>query len=112
MWYSHYNLYFSFMIDSISLFFLLLTSFLIPLRLLFSWKHFLYCYKELIFLITFIQFLLIIFFTVTDFIFFYICFDPNPKPQTPNPKPQTPNPFGLCPLKVIYREKSCLSSIR
>jgi proton-translocating NADH-quinone oxidoreductase chain M len=75
LWYSFYNLHFSLMKDSISLFFLLLTCFLIPLCLLFSWRHFLYCYKELIFFITFIQFLLIIFFTVTDFIFFYICFE-------------------------------------
>jgi NADH-quinone oxidoreductase subunit M len=74
-WSSFFNIYYSLGIDGLSFFFIILTTFLIPLCILSSWYHFVYCFKEFILLLIIVEILLINFFSVTDLIFFYICFE-------------------------------------
>lgn len=74
-WLSFFNLYYSFGIDGLSIFFIILTAFLVPLCILATWYHYLYCFFEFVLLLFFIEFLLINFFSVTDLVFFYICFE-------------------------------------
>ncbi len=74
-WSSSLNIFYSLGLDGLSLFFVLLTTFLIPLCILSSWFHFNYCFKEFVVILFLVEFLLINFFLVTDLIFFYICFE-------------------------------------
>lgn len=74
-WIGTLNISFSLGIDGISGSFILLTAFLIPFCILYSWNQFSYLFKELVLLIFFIEFLLINFFLVLDLVFFFIFFE-------------------------------------
>lgn len=74
-WSVFLNIYYSGGVDGVSLLFLLLTSFLIPFCILYSWNQFTYFFKELIILIFLIEFLLFNFFFVSDLFFFFIFFE-------------------------------------
>lgn len=69
-WSSFLNIYYSGGIDGVSLLFLLLTAFLIPLCVLYSWNQFTYFFKELMLLLFIIEFFLFNFFFVSDLFFF------------------------------------------
>lgn len=69
-WSGFLNIYYSGGVDGVSLLFLLLTSFLIPLCVLYSWNQFIYFFKELMLLLFAIEFLLFNFFFVSDLFFF------------------------------------------
>jgi proton-translocating NADH-quinone oxidoreductase chain M len=62
-------------IDGISIFFLLLTTFLIPLCILISWTSIKFRIKEFILCLLFIEFFLLNFFSVLDLILFYVYFE-------------------------------------
>jgi proton-translocating NADH-quinone oxidoreductase chain M len=70
-----FNLTYSLGIDGISLFFILLTTLLIPLCILASWNSIKYRLKEFLLLMLIIEFLLINVFCVLDILFFYIFFE-------------------------------------
>jgi NADH-quinone oxidoreductase subunit M len=74
-WSEHLNIYYSIGIDGFSILFLVLTTFLIPFCILYSWNNFIYSIKELLILLLSIEFLLINFFIVLDLVFFYIFFE-------------------------------------
>src|SRR5687768_10689501 len=57
-WSNFLNIYYSGGVDGVSLLFLLLTAFLIPFCVLYSWGQFLYFFKELMLLLFPIEFLL------------------------------------------------------
>jgi proton-translocating NADH-quinone oxidoreductase chain M len=67
------NLYLSFGIDGLSLWFFILSSFLIFLCILFVWNEFLF--KEYAIILTFLNLLLLLVFSVLDVLFFYIFFE-------------------------------------
>jgi proton-translocating NADH-quinone oxidoreductase chain M len=71
--YSNINVFIG--VDGISLFFVLLTTFLIPLCLLASWDNVKTSVKEYNIAFLFMGFLLICVFTVLDVLFFYIFFE-------------------------------------
>nr|YP_010461266.1 NADH dehydrogenase subunit 4 [Heterocyathus sulcatus]UUF92197.1 NADH dehydrogenase subunit 4 [Heterocyathus sulcatus] len=66
---------FSFALDGVSLFFLLLTTFLIPICILISQKSIKFLFKEFILCLFFIEILLIGVFLVFDLLLFYIFFE-------------------------------------
>jgi NADH-quinone oxidoreductase subunit M len=74
-WNINYNFYFSYGIDGISMLFITLIVFLTLLCYLYSWNQFKYCFKELILLLFFIEFLLINFFMSLDFFTFFFFFE-------------------------------------
>lgn len=74
-WVRILNISFSIGLDGISASFILLTSFLVPLCILYSWNQFPYTMKELIILLLLIEFFLLGFFLVLDLIFFFIFFE-------------------------------------
>jgi NADH-quinone oxidoreductase subunit M len=74
-WSGFLNIYYSGGVDGVSLLFILLTSFLIPLCVLYSWNQFIYFFKELMLLLFAIEFLLFNFFFVSDLFFFFIFFE-------------------------------------
>lgn len=67
------NLYLSFGIDGLSLWFFILSSFLIFLCVLFVWNEFLF--KEYAIVLTLLNLLLLLVFSVLDVLFFYIFFE-------------------------------------
>lgn len=69
----NFNLIFG--IDGVSLFFLLLTTLLIPICLLASWNTIYYNLKEFLILFLTLNFLLVCVFSVLDIFFFYVCFE-------------------------------------
>lgn len=69
-WSSFFNIYYSGGVDGFSLLFLLLTAFLIPFCILYSWNQFNYFFKELIIILFSIELLLFNFFFVSDLFFF------------------------------------------
>lgn len=71
----YFNYYSYFGIDGISLFFLLLTGFFIPLCLLFSWNSTFIHIKEYYVCLISLEILLYIIFTTLDILFFYIFFE-------------------------------------
>jgi proton-translocating NADH-quinone oxidoreductase chain M len=71
----YFNYYSYFGIDGITLFFLLLTSFFIPLCILFSWNSSFIYIKEYYICIISLEILLYIIFTTLDIFFFYIFFE-------------------------------------
>lgn len=71
----YYNYYLYFGIDGISIFFLLLTSFFIPLCILFSWKSTFFYINEYYICLLSLEFLLFIIFTTMDLMLFYIFFE-------------------------------------
>ena len=74
-WVSSLNLNFSLGIDGISLFFVLLTTLLIPLCLLSSWENITKRSKEYIIAFLMIESFLILVFCVRDLLLFYIFFE-------------------------------------
>jgi proton-translocating NADH-quinone oxidoreductase chain M len=74
-WFPTLNLNFSLGVDGISLFFLLLTTLLIPLCLLISWNSVGHNLKEFLISFLVLDFLLIGVFCVLDLLFFYIFFE-------------------------------------
>lgn len=72
-WLSIYNVYYTLGIDGISIFFIILTTFLIPLCILISWDSITYKIKEFMILLLIIELLLINVFAVCD-LFFFIYF--------------------------------------
>jgi proton-translocating NADH-quinone oxidoreductase chain M len=74
-WIPSYNLNFSLGIDGISLFFLLLTTLLIPICLLASWDNVKSHVKEYLIAFLFMEALLILVFSVKDLLLFYIFFE-------------------------------------
>lgn len=69
------NINFSLGIDGISLFFILLTTFLIPLCILSSWKSVKIYVKEYMILFLLLESLILSLFSALDLIFFYIFFE-------------------------------------
>jgi proton-translocating NADH-quinone oxidoreductase chain M len=74
-WFPVLNLNFSLGVDGISLFFLLLTTLLIPLCLLISWNSVSHNLKEFLISFLVLDFLLIGVFCLLDLLFFYIFFE-------------------------------------
>lgn len=74
-WNIFLNIYYSGGVDGFSLLFIVLTAFLIPLCILYSWNQFTYFFKELMLLLFTIEFLLFNFFFVSDLFFFFIFFE-------------------------------------
>lgn len=75
LWIPVLNLNITFGIDGISLFFLLLTTLLIPLCLLISWNSITYNLKGYLISFLLIEFFLIVVFCVLDLLMFYIFFE-------------------------------------
>ena len=71
-WFPLLTLNFTLGVDGISLFFILLTTLLIPLCLLASWNSIGHSLKEFLIAFLFLDFLLIGVFCVLDLLFFYI----------------------------------------
>ncbi len=74
-WLSTFNIYYSIGIDGISIFFVILTAFLIPICILASWESITYKIKEYILMLLLTELLLINVFSVLDLFFFYIFFE-------------------------------------
>jgi len=74
-WIPYYNLNFKLGIDGISLFFIILTTFLIPICLLTGWHSIKIYIKEYIIAFLITEVLLIIVFSVLDLLLFYIFFE-------------------------------------
>ena len=74
-WFPLLTLNFTLGVDGISLFFILLTTLLIPLCILASWNSVSYNLKEFLIAFLFLDFLLIGVFCVLDLLFFYIFFE-------------------------------------
>ena len=74
-WGDFFNIYYSVGVDGLSLFFILLTTFLMPFCLLLSWVNVSYRLREFAIAMLIIEFFLINVFTVLDFFFFYIFFE-------------------------------------
>lgn len=74
-WFKFFSVQYSLGIDGISLFFILLTTFLIPVCILLSWESITYRVKEFLILLILTEFLLINVFSVLDLFFFYIFFE-------------------------------------
>lgn len=75
LWLPSFNLNFTLGVDGISLFFVLLTTLLIPLCLLTSWNSVNSNLKEFLIAFLFLDFLLIGSFCILDLLFFYIFFE-------------------------------------
>lgn len=75
VWFPFINLNFTLGVDGISLFFILLTTLLIPLCILASWNSIGHSLKEFLIAFLFLDFLLIGVFCVLDLLFFYIFFE-------------------------------------
>ena len=71
-WISQFNLYFYIGLDGISLFFIILTTFLTPICLLISYESITKNVKEFCILFFILEFCLIISFSTLDLIMFYI----------------------------------------
>ena len=74
-WFSFFNISFLLGIDGLSLFFVILTTFLMPICILSSWKVIKTNVKEFFILFLFLELLLILVFTVLDLMLFYIFFE-------------------------------------
>lgn len=74
-WLSNWNIYFTYGIDGISIFFVILTAFLIPICIISSWENTKYRVREFLVLLFFIEFLLFQVFSILDIILFYIFFE-------------------------------------
>jgi len=75
LWNDTLNIYYSIGVDGISILFLVLTSFLIPFCILYSWYQYSYFFKEFIVILLLIEFFLINFFSVLDLFFSSIFFE-------------------------------------
>ena len=74
-WLPNLNLNFIFGLDGISIFFVLLTTLLIPLCLITSWNSIVNNLKEFLISFLFLNFILIVTFSILDLLFFYIFFE-------------------------------------
>ena len=74
-WLSNFNIYYSLGIDGISIFFIILTAFLIPICMLISWDSVKYKTKEFFLMLLITELLLINVFAVLDLFFFYVFFE-------------------------------------
>ena len=74
-WISFFNIYYSLGLDGISIFFIILTTFLIPFCILISWYSVQYRVKEFLLMLLLTEFLLLNVFSVLDLFFFYIFFE-------------------------------------
>lgn len=74
-WFEALNIYYTIGIDGISIFFVILTTFLIPICILTSWEVIQYKVKEFMILLLVTELLLINVFIVLDLFFFYIFFE-------------------------------------
>lgn len=74
-WLSSFNIYYSLGVDGISIFFIILTAFLMPICLLMSWNSIVYKVKEFVLMLLITELLLINVFAVLDLFFFYIFFE-------------------------------------
>jgi len=74
-WMNYLNLNFVYGLDGISLFFIILTAFLIPICILSSWEAIKYRFKEFVLFLFLIEFLLFNVFSVLDLFLFYIFFE-------------------------------------
>lgn len=74
-WITSLNLDFIFAIDGISIFFILLSTFLIPFCILSSFDSIKFYFKEFLICLFFIEFFLLLIFTVLDILLFYISFE-------------------------------------
>jgi proton-translocating NADH-quinone oxidoreductase chain M len=74
-WLINYNMYFSIGLDGISLFFIIATTFLIPICFLASYEVIKKNIKEYFILFFFLEFFLLITFSTLDLIIFYIFFE-------------------------------------
>lgn len=74
-WFSDFNLYLVFGIDGISIFFLILTTLLIPLCLITSWNSVTSNLKEFLIAFLLLDFFLIGTFCVLDLLLFYVFFE-------------------------------------
>jgi len=74
-WNDFFNIYFVFGMDNISLFFLLLTTFLIPICLLISWNNIKYKSNSFVLVLFIIELILFNLFCTLDLVFFYLLFE-------------------------------------
>ena len=74
-WLSIFNIYYTLGVDGISVFFIILTTFLTPICILISWKSIVYKIKEYLIMLLITELLLINVFAVLDLFFFYIFFE-------------------------------------
>lgn len=74
-WINFINLSFTYGVDGISIFFIILTSFLIPICIISSWESIKYRFKEFVLYLFLIEFLLFNVFSVLDLILFYAFFE-------------------------------------
>jgi len=74
-WLPSFNLYYTIGVDGISLFFIILTTFLILLCVLVSWGSVTHSVKEYLICFLVLEFLLIQVFCVLDLLLFYIFFE-------------------------------------
>ena len=75
VWLTQLNLHITLGLDGISLFFLLLTTLLIPICILISWNSVKYKLKEYLISFLILEFLLIAVFCILDLLLFYIFFE-------------------------------------
>lgn len=74
-WLSIFNIYYSIGLDGISIFFVILTAFLIPICILISWNSITYKVKEYMIMLLLTELLLVNVFSVLDLFFFYVFFE-------------------------------------
>lgn len=70
-----FNFSFHFGLDGVSLSFIFLTSFLVPICILFNWNNTLKINIEFYIILLTLEILLILIFTTQNILFFYICFE-------------------------------------
>lgn len=75
VWLSHLNINFTLGVDGISLFFLLLTTLLVPVCLLASWNSVQIYVREYFIAFLLMEILLVLVFSVSDLLLFYIFFE-------------------------------------
>jgi len=74
-WLSFLGINFILGLDGISLFFILLTTFLVPLCLLAGWRNITFNVKGFLILFLFLEVFLLFIFSVLDLVLFYIFFE-------------------------------------
>ena len=74
-WLQSLNIHFYYGVDGISLFFVLLTTFLIPICILSSWVSIKFRVKEFLLMLLLVEFFLLNVFMILDLVLFYIFFE-------------------------------------
>jgi NADH-quinone oxidoreductase subunit M len=75
IWINQFNFFFSYGLDGISIFFVLLTALLIPICIICSWESIKLRFKDFVILLLFVETLLFHVFSITDLFWFYIFFE-------------------------------------